>query len=905
MITNSNTRYGIRQQVLLITLLPLVVMTLIMAGYFVSTRISDNQTALIERGETMSRLLAEASEFGLISGLTHQLSALSQGPIQEHDVADVIFFDAHKNTLYRARDFDLNISLSNQAINQRNGEYWLFSTPVKSSGVLVGDSPEFNNDEETTELLGWIVVAISTQPMHARENQIISNSLLLLLSGFLITFIIAARFAETLTKPILSLTSVIRELQEGKLSARVEVRSTAELGSLEQGVNLLAEQVQLSNQRLESQVDKATQRLRKTMHHLETQNIALQRARQRADQANLAKDEFLARMSHELRTPLTSVLGFTSMLRQTDLTYEQQEHCRIINQTSTMLLAIIDDILDFAKLQSDAIRLERIEFNPERVIYEAIEMQSQSAAIKGLELAFRVESSASSTVLGDPTRLRQIATNLISNAIKFTDNGQIIISLDTLKKENGTQVLELSVKDSGIGITEEQKKHLFNAFSQADSSITRRFGGTGLGLVIVRKLVQLMQGEINLESTPAKGTTVRCSFAVKTINPIGKLQKKPSPSGKLIIFDRHPETLASLVELTAPNVSKIEQCATMQSLESTLSRTDDRDTSLIFGVSANPDLATQQKLKLNSIFNSFKGRILLITPAIAGHFTELSELNNRLELSVATKPLQRDLVQKWLSHASLEQNSIKPPESSNKLSPGHKVLIAEDNDFNRLLLRKIVEAAGAEVFEARNGQQAIEQTRKLKPSAVIMDVHMPVLDGISATRTIRNDMPDLPIIALTANVISSEEHELRQAGISRIEYKPVKDEKLIHLLCLLCDNSSGSDISSNKAVPEVQENSISGPHAKSPLLDKYELSQDSLHQELIDQLDKLKSAFKDQDDCKIRDHCHQLTGLAGLLELPELESCSIELNEAIKKEDRRETWQQLWRLQRLIEHQQY
>ncbi len=893
---HNDTLYGIRQQVLLITLVPLVLMTLILAGYFVSTRISDNQAALIERGETVSRLLAEASEFGLISGLTHQLNALSQGPIQEADVADVLFYDARKQLLFRSDSFDAQIELSQYPRHQKTGEFWLFSTPVVSRGVVILDSPEQAGEADNSDLLGWVVVALSTQPMHSRENQIISNSLLLLLGGLLITFIVAARFAETLTRPIIALTGVVKELEEGNLAARVEVDSKAEIGSLERGVNLLGERVQQSNQILENQVEKATQRLRQTLGHLETQNSALQKARQRADQANMAKDEFLARMSHELRTPLTSVLGFTNMLKQTDLTFEQQEHCRIINQTSTMLLSIIDDILDFAKLQSDAIKLERIQFNPEEILHEAIEMQSQSAAAKGLEIACICTEEAGSDVLGDPTRLRQVITNLISNAIKFTDQGDIIIHLAVRRQDKHNVQFNLSVKDSGIGISEAQQHHLFNAFSQADSSITRRFGGSGLGLVIVQKLIQLMRGDVSLQSEPGVGTEIQCSFICKPSEQ-EITQDTVNDSAELIIFERHPESLDALIQMTVPMVNRLHSCATLQSLASTLSSVQSHNTYLIFALSANAHIASQQKLRMQSLFDSFQGHILLLTPAAGHHTAEINQLKQHPHLSLGTKPVRRTLLQSWLSNRSVENLPQPQKQNTTPLPADTRVVIAEDNDFNRLLLRKILESAGATVYEARNGRQAIEQVKSQQPDAVIMDVHMPVLDGISASAEIRKMHRNLPVIALTANVISSEEMALRQAGVTRIEYKPINDKRLLNLLQLLCRQAREPIADFSTDIPDEPSQVTN--------LSRYQMSKENLHQELTEQLAALEKGFKEDNTAALRDHSHQLTGLAGLLELPELELSSIELNEAVKNGAKRVVWQLLWRLKRLIEKQQY
>jgi len=888
-------RQGIRQQVLLLTLLPLVLMALVLTAYFVSTRIADSEVALIERGETMSRLMAKASEFGLISGLTHQLSALSEGPNLEQDVADVIFLDDGNRILYRSNDFAYSIQPGVRPSHQSDGKYWLFATPVFTSGIFIQDSPENAAKESDHQLIGWVIVALSTETIEARQSQIITNSLLLLISILLATFVLAVRFSDALTGPIIRLTHIVQSLQQGNLDARTTIDAKAELRYLQLGINELAERVQQSNQILESQVDKATQRLRKTMHHLETQNIALQRARQRADQANLAKDEFLARMSHELRTPLTSVLGFTNMLRHTELTFEQQEHCRIINQTSNMLLAIIDDILDFAKLQSDAITLERIEFNPVHIIHEAIEMQSQSAATKGLELAFLIDPQIPSEVLGDPTRIRQVTTNLISNAIKFTEQGEIIVSLDLLKSGQDSQLLQLTVKDSGIGVSDEEQTHLFNAFSQADSSITRRFGGSGLGLVIVQKLVQLMQGEVHFSSQPGKGTEVTCSFKCKTNKHASTCSTAIDlqPSSELIIFDRHPASLNSLIQLTQPLVSIQHPCATLQELEETLKHINSNHCSLLFGLSANRDLAYQQRLKIPELFSSFNGNILLLVPTVDAEINKLTNIKSHQNLALCNKPLRQSLAQKWLTNARLDELNHREQQQQVFTKSTH-IVIAEDNDFNRLLLRKIIESTGAQVSEARNGLEAVNTVKEVQPDAVLMDVHMPVMDGIEATSRIRKAFDQLPIIALTANVISSEEHALRQAGISRIEYKPIDDKKLINLLQLLCKNTLQTALQE----PTIECRNITN-------LEQYQLSKQDLHKELTQQLNVLQQAFSNNDWDQMREHTHQLTGLAGLFELPELEICSADLNDAAKQADSKRIWQLLWQLQRLIQNHQY
>lgn len=887
---------GIRLKVFTITLVPLLVMTLILAGYFISTRIADNETALVERGATMSRLMAAAAEFGIISELTPQLKALSKGPIQEADVKDVIFLNAQGQLIYRSTDIDFQlIPRPSPTYNRQNG-YWLFATPVMATGILIDDSPEYA-EQQSPQILGWVVIAISSEPMRQRQLDIIANSLILLLIGILVTFIVAARVGHTLTDPIIDLTQLVGKLQQGQLSARATEQSNAEIGSLERGINLLAERVQASNQLLESQVDKATQRLRKTMQYLETQNHALHRARERADQANMAKDEFLARMSHELRTPLTSVLGFTGLLKQTELSFEQQEHCRIISQTSTMLLAIIDDILDFAKLQSNAIHLESIPFNPEECIHSAIEMQAQSAATKGLELIYQVSEDIPPIVLGDPMRLRQVATNLIGNAIKFTEEGHVMVSLKRLETNDNTLRIELSVLDSGIGINQDQQAHLFSAFSQADSSITRRFGGSGLGLVIVRKLLELMEGEIRLNSMEGQGTEFICTLnCLPATSAVAGTPPRPlSHTKELIIFDQHRNSLQVLSKLAHSVVTQITPCRTLQHLSSQLQHTSGSNSSLIFGLSADPDIAHQQKRSIPEIFKGFKGNILLLVPSLNNDVTELTQIQNHHNITVLTKPLRKINLSKWLSHSGTQSGRSQLTSKLPKLTSGTKVLIAEDNDFNRLLLSRIMGTAGASVIEAMNGMQAIQLATEHQPDIILMDVHMPRIDGIEATLQIRQTLPQVPIVALTANVVSSEEQALIHAGVNRIEYKPINDVRLLNTMRLLLKQELGS-------LPPAAK-----PHDEKSATDlsNYKLNAADLHAELLRQLTALQEGFSAQDIHKLRNHAHQLTGLAGLFELPALELASIDLTHAVKKADIRNSWHCLWRLQRLIEHHQY
>ncbi|MFC6671299.1 histidine kinase dimerization/phospho-acceptor domain-containing protein [Marinobacterium aestuariivivens] len=420
---------SIRQRVLMISLLPLVIFAVILGSYFISTRIDDTQTALIERGKSMSRLLASASEFGLMVGNHEVLGNLARGISQEPDVADVVFLDGDFELILRTREFELQLNQDRTYVYEHDLQ-WYFMQPVRVTGISFQDVPEYPEGEPQLDTIGYALVILSKEQTLARQRSILFGGLLLMLGSFLVTSILARRFGQRITAPIQGLSRVIERLQEGHLDTRAEVTLTGELRTLARGINRMAARVQESNQVMESRVETATRRLRATLNHLETQNHELELAGQKADAANRAKDEFLARMSHELRTPMTSVLGFARLLEESGATEEQREYTRIINQTSTLLLTLIDDILDLSKLESDAIRLERIPFELEDLLLDVLEMQAPLAHGKGLELLLQLDPKTPATLIGDPTRMRQILTNLVANAIKFTEQGEVRVCVE-------------------------------------------------------------------------------------------------------------------------------------------------------------------------------------------------------------------------------------------------------------------------------------------------------------------------------------------------------------------------------------------------------------------------------------------------------------------------------------------
>ena len=864
---------GIRQRVLIITLLPLMMITLILGSYFIKTRLDDAHSSLLEKGHTMSRMMASSAEFGMLIGNTEILNGIIRSAIRaDEEVVDVIFLSPSFDTITRGAKGAPNL-VKDAGYPLVKDKKIHFLNPVLATGVDFTDSPDLQSEEAEPEFLGWVVIILSQEPTQQRQLEILNKGILLAALGLLITFLIASRFGKRITNPILGLTHVVEMLQEGHLETRASTSSTGELKSLAQGINKLAQRVHESNQTLESRVEKATLRLRSTLVHLEKQNQALDRAKKRADLANIAKDEFLARMSHELRTPLTSVSGFSRLLDQTELKNEQKEYTRIINLTSDLLLSIIDDILDFSKLESNAIELESIPFQLESAVIDVLEMQTATSLAKGLELIPIIAPDVPMHLLGDPVRVKQILTNLVSNAVKFTDSGHVAVHVKQTGINEDKCELHITVSDTGTGIPQERIDNLFKAFGQADTSITRKYGGSGLGLVIAKKLTVLMGGEIKLMSEEGKGTEVslKIPFALAATS-----EKISAPrTNEVILYDRQALSSEGLKAQLTNLTNNVIVINTENDLFNTVR--NNPITPVIWGLSSD-DASSETMYSIRELISVTKAPVILLS-------SKPLPLLNTERLIQLRKPTRTRLLHNALTP---ESNKLLQKIEADDLhiDSDIKVLIAEDNDFNRLLITRILERAGCQVYEATTGEEAVLQSLNIKPDIILMDVHMPVMDGIEATKEIRLSQQNIPILALTANVIASEHQRLITAGVNRVLLKPINDRELCYSINEYTSNKSFHTPELNKP-PQNQ-------------LKKYDIQESELNDELIKQLTGITEGFDERDFKKMRHHCHQLNGLTGLYDIPEIEASGYSLHEALMNEDPKLTWKALWQLKRLI-----
>lgn len=487
-------KWSIRTRTGVLGVLPTLATFVLLTAYFVSARLDDIAEQLQRRGELMAKQLAPAAEYGVVVGDSAQLNNLVDAVLAEPDVLFARIDNAANTTLV----------FRQKPISAAPREVLTFSAPIFQQDIPLDTLDDAlalagnNRGSGNRERIGTVTIGLSDEQIQQRQQEVLRVAFVLGCIALLVSFLIALVISRSISRPIQRLSQALRRIKDGSFEIRVLQHSGGEIGMLEADVNAMAEGLAAARQA--------------EQEHMQ----GLLRAREAAEAANRAKSQFLANVSHELRTPMNGTLGMLQLLHETPLNLEQQEFVNTASESTEHLLRVINDILDFSKIEDGKLTLEQIWFDPEQLVRRSLTAFRNEARLKQIELKLEFAGEPLPVeLLGDPTRIRQVLVNLIGNAIKFTDHGHVKVRAVLEPENDALLALTLQVEDTGIGIAEEKQALIFEAFTQADGSTTRRHGGTGLGLSISRQLVQLMRGELRVKSAPGVGSVFTCRLLCK------------------------------------------------------------------------------------------------------------------------------------------------------------------------------------------------------------------------------------------------------------------------------------------------------------------------------------------------------------------------------------------------------
>lgn len=764
---NAFVGSGFRKQ--LVTIFTVgVVLLAILSSVAVSALSSRSVNfTLVKQGSQAAEAFASQSALALLYESPENATEAVKTTLAFPDIVGVAIYDLEQSELLAEGDAALLREPvvqwpSSTGLVRESDDEWEFMAPVYSQplGSQDEDSP-FRSSAPDPQLLGYVRVVMGKETLHVLGGDILRGNFIVLLSLAGVLLLLLLAITARLTNPLKQLSEFMQRAESGEKGVRAAIRGPKEIQDMESVFNNMMDVLEAREEELKTARD-----------------LALESAR--------IKGEFAANVSHELRTPLNSVLGMLELLNGMGLSTKQHEYVDVARNSGESLLSLIDEILDFSKIEASKLKIEPVDFRLQETVDDVVALLAGQAHRKGLEIGHLVRSEVPSVVVGDPTRIRQVLINLIGNAIKFTETGEVSVEAGLEAVDEDTVRIRFEVRDTGIGIAPGADERIFEAFSQADGSTTRKYGGTGLGLAISSQLVHLMGGEIGVVSQPAHGSTFWFSIPLKrscTAPRAAQVVWDPLQGRRILIADRRKLSRTYLEQMVSRWAAEYQSVTDGPALSETLrgAAVEGRAFQLLI---VDENVIVGSPAALLSEMAEFLGELKVLL--LSGQRFSIDPEALPRGVHCMGKPIRESVVYRHvveLVHQSADpprQPADRPvqaeaPEPSAWL--GAHVLVVEDNRANQQVAIGMLERLGCTADVVANGVDALNAIAGRRYDLVLMDCQMPQMDGYEATRRLRSFEAGgrrLPVIAMTANVQRGDAEKCQDAGMDHYLPKPLQ-----------------------------------------------------------------------------------------------------------------------------------
>ncbi len=882
---------SLADQIYRLTLLPVLVISLTLGAVLSYLHVQHLNSAKTKYIQTLGWQMAALLSPVLENGTHDALRQATQGLIENGVLINLCIYDENKKRIYhRGKQ-----TLENPDFPEKVDEVFDDSKKHLSFPIM---------NRTLEHPIGWLYGEIDNTFFNLLKYQTLTLVLLVALLACLMAIALSTVFSRRLIAPIRELKQGIEHFRNGFYSHEIVIHQDDEFGQLANELNTMADKIALSRQELQNNVDQSMQDIRETLETIEIQNVELDIARKQALEASRIKSEFLASTSHEIRTPLNGIIGFTSLMFKTDLDSQQLDYLRTIESSAQNLLAIINDILDFSRIESGTLSLNNTPFNLRQTIEETLQILSPLAHEKNLNLINFVDTQTPLHLIGDPLRLRQVLTNLINNAIKFSHSGNVLINVASETIEDNHCTLKFSVTDYGIGVSPEQARNLFKAFSSGSGADSLKQGGTGLGLAISKGLVEKMGGRIGLHNQVNTGAvfwfTVKMGIDLQANQrPYHALQ-----NSNIMVVEENEDAFRQLEQLLLQwnvNVIRLPSLDEVSDVTSAIQSKQSTPALLLYSTQPADLYQHQAEITLSQLHDiNYRYNCKIICLCHANEQRRLQALKQDTCIRFINKPIMHDRL--YVNICEELQLEAQLSYEHRKALPNHlparqlNVLAVDDNRANLILVSEFLTGLGASVVQATNGTDAISLASKNHFDLIFMDVKMPDMDGMEATRQIRlNEKTEArtPIIALTAHALDEQKAPLLLAGMDDFLSKPVGEDQLKRVIQRWCKNvdiSPSTDNQPIKAGIHEKRKALSGPVDLTNCLKlsnyKPDLARDMLQMllnNLTDERAKITKAFEDKNHPQLADHVHKLHGSCCYVGVPQLREIASLTDKMLEK----------------------